>query len=536
MRAPGTERPATERPRARRWLRLAAGVAGIVCAALALAGIGEARPARGSAAAKALRALAPQGEKGLGGRVTVFRDPATLAPGSVVTAANGAMPPITVKLRTRLYWEDFAHGFLFPHPSLLLLQDVRSGRVLSERTLTSYPVIGGVPAPFVRSAAAYLGASDAIYDRRPLSDLVGSLGKPRASTAANPDLSDDGLVTVGQRDDPAFSYDFTSVNGLAKDLKLMHAPAEPSEAGLVTAITTLQQANKHDIVILLGGHGYAPIGKGKAYTDVHGDIVKEPESAVPQVTLQQQGNTAETLGPSAIKRILGKFPTLKFKLVIQSCYSGRFQEPLKGVPNLLITLTSTDADNVSIVGYWTAVFTALKDWANTPGAGDLAAGLRKAGASEAVKRWVAHFPQLLHPQISPVPAPPPPPPPPPPPAGPRAPKLQALSAVFMASQSQTTYTEVATDPDGRPLTYLWSFLEVNDPTCNKFNAGVPTSNQAVWHHAASDGCNHELEGANGHQGEITVLVTDGKFKCKATYAGSNTGTGPPPSECTKVGG
>jgi hypothetical protein len=502
--------------------------------ALALTGVGEARPALGGLGSSALRTLAPQGEKGLGGRVTVFRDPSALPPGTVISAAAGAMRPITVKVRAWLYWEDFGHGFLFPHPSLILLQDARSGRALSKRTLTSYPLVGGVPAPFVRSAAAYLNASGAVYDRHPLTDLLGFLRQPRASAAANPDLSGDGLVTIGQRDDPALTYDFTRVGELAKELKLEHAPAEPNEEGLVAAITKLKDAGKHDILIFLGGHGIAPIGKGHSYTDKQGNVSHEPESAIPQVTLQQQANSALTLSPGGIKRVLGKFPTLKFKLVIDSCYSGRFQEPLKGVPNLLITLTSTDADNFSVVGYGAAVFIALKDWANAAGAGDIAAGLRKAAASEAVKHWASYFPQFLHPQVSAPPAPPPPPPPPPPPA-PTEPKLMPLSAVFMAAQSQTTYTEVATDPDGRPLTYLWSFIELNDPTCNKFNAGVPAANQAVWHHAASDGCNHELEGPNGHQGEITVLVLDGKFKCKATYAGSNTGTGLPPSPCTKVG-
>jgi hypothetical protein len=112
------------------------------------------------------------------------------------------------------------------------------------------------------------------------------------------------------------------------------------------------------------------------------------------------------------------------------------------------------------------------------------------------------------------------------------PKLKPLDAVFQPGASQTVYTENATDPDGRRLTYQWGLVELNDPTCINFE---PTTaggqNFAIWHHGDTQGCNHGLEGSNGHQGVVAVVVTDERFTCAASYFGSNTGTGPAPTPC-----
>jgi hypothetical protein len=111
------------------------------------------------------------------------------------------------------------------------------------------------------------------------------------------------------------------------------------------------------------------------------------------------------------------------------------------------------------------------------------------------------------------------------------PQLKPLAAVFQAGASQTVYTENATDPDGRRLRYTWALVELNDPTCINFEPNTPAQNQAIWHHGDTQGCNHALEGSNGHQGVVGVVVSDEKFSCGAAYSGSNTGNGGPPSAC-----
>jgi hypothetical protein len=110
---------------------------------------------------------------------------------------------------------------------------------------------------------------------------------------------------------------------------------------------------------------------------------------------------------------------------------------------------------------------------------------------------------------------------------PQPPHVEPIDADFQPGASQTVYTEKATSDHG--LTYRWGLTELNDPTCVNFEAGKPALNQAIWHHADTQGCNHALEGSNGHQGVIGVTVSGGGFTCTAAYFGSNSGTGGPPT-------
>ena len=113
------------------------------------------------------------------------------------------------------------------------------------------------------------------------------------------------------------------------------------------------------------------------------------------------------------------------------------------------------------------------------------------------------------------------------------PKLTPISAVFQPANFQTVYTEVAANPDGRTLSYTWALAELNDPPCVNFEANKPLDNQAIWHHPDSQ-CNHALEGSNGHQGVIGLVVSDGKFSCPAVFLGSNTNVGPAPPPCQQT--
>ena len=124
----------------------------------------------------------------------------------------------------------------------------------------------------------------------------------------------------------------------------------------------------------------------------------------------------------------------------------------------------------------------------------------------------------------------------------KPPNLKPLEADFDSANKQTVYTERATDPDGRNLRYHWTLVEHNDPTCINFEPNQPRENQAIWHHADNQGCNHSLEGPRGHNGTITVVVRDGRFECAAFYNGSQgdngnpSGTGPDPPPCQPIGG
>src|SRR5665213_3119584 len=94
----------------------------------------------------------------------------------------------------------------------------------------------------------------------------------------------------------------------------------------------------------------------------------------------------------------------------------------------------------------------------------------------------------------------------------RPPKVTPLAAKFVQADFATYYSASATDPDGDTLTYTWSLKPPKaDAGCKLFSTPTPTS--AVWKHGDRDGCNHNIYGARGHPGIITLKVTDGTFTC-----------------------
>jgi hypothetical protein len=107
-----------------------------------------------------------------------------------------------------------------------------------------------------------------------------------------------------------------------------------------------------------------------------------------------------------------------------------------------------------------------------------------------------------------------------------------ITAVFDPTNTQTVYTWGLTPRPGSIIEYRWVFAELNDPTCNQFEANKPLKNQAIWHHGDTQGpCNHAVEGPNGHQGVIGVTSADNYYLCSAVFFGSNTGAGPAPPDC-----
>jgi len=108
------------------------------------------------------------------------------------------------------------------------------------------------------------------------------------------------------------------------------------------------------------------------------------------------------------------------------------------------------------------------------------------------------------------------------------PVLSKMHAHFVENEKSTYYTVEVTGTTAKP-TYSWALQPpTDDLTCNNFEV-TPAGNEAIWHHADTDGCHH-----NGiqHNGTIVVVVLVGGWKCTATYFGTLDGDGLQPDPCT----
>jgi len=109
------------------------------------------------------------------------------------------------------------------------------------------------------------------------------------------------------------------------------------------------------------------------------------------------------------------------------------------------------------------------------------------------------------------------------------PKLSPVKAVFEESQRATFYTESVTVAGQGTPTYTWRLSPPKDnPACNDFAPVLGSPNEAVWHHADTDGCRH-----NGiqHDGTVYVTVTTNDWVCTQSFFGTLTRTGSSAQTC-----
>jgi hypothetical protein len=112
------------------------------------------------------------------------------------------------------------------------------------------------------------------------------------------------------------------------------------------------------------------------------------------------------------------------------------------------------------------------------------------------------------------------------------PSLLPVKAVFDPNQRATFYT-VGIEQGGEPVvSYAWTLTTPpGNPTCNTFAPIPGKPNEAVWHHADTDGCTH-----NGiqHDGTVHVTVRSAHWSCKESFFGTLTRTGSPNAQCTRL--
>lgn len=111
------------------------------------------------------------------------------------------------------------------------------------------------------------------------------------------------------------------------------------------------------------------------------------------------------------------------------------------------------------------------------------------------------------------------------------PNLLPVKGVFDPNQRATFYT-IGVQQGGEPVvSYKWSLTTPpGNPTCNKFAPLPGKPNEAVWHHADTDGCTH-----NGvqHDGTVHVTALSAHWACTESFFGTLTRTGSPNAQCTR---
>lgn len=317
----------------------------VALAALALAGAADAIT-REQANAVALRVLKPQALKG---PTILFGLPKTLGARQVVVEAGSkslAAKPFIPKgapvgRKAWLFWLDQAAYARFLHPSRLLLVDDAGGKVLRNVAMSLYPLVDGKRPGFLTSWKAYASSRFQVFTNLPKSAARASArsATPALARAVPPGaFKDDCLISLGLRDDPLFSGDFTGVVGWAQKagLRAFRAPngpggRPPGGAELAAGVTDLvDKKGCKDVMIFISGHGYP----GPKYVPAlqTGDVAGAPWIGVTAASLQA---------------IVRAHPRTTFKLKLNGCYSGRFVEPLGKEPNLLVLETAAGTSEYS---------------------------------------------------------------------------------------------------------------------------------------------------------------------------------------------
>jgi hypothetical protein len=551
--------------------------AGLLLVAIVLPA-GAAALSRKQADAIALRVLKPQSGKG---NVILFGLPAPVRAGSRVAPADPpkGKPGRTVRTRVPrlrhaawLYWLDQAPYAMFSHPSRYLLVDDANGRVVKQAGIRWYPAVNGQRPAFVTpkgyASPRYRVFARVVRRTASVEPLPVSFSWPLATIPPGA-LNGECVLIVSDWSDPAFINDYDGFSDWSRSLKIPTffatgdgpdkiipgSKAKPADGdSLASTVTQIQKQGCKDIVLYMSGHGVAP-DEGPATVTTRVETVET-----------ELGEEKKATGITAadVATIVSQNPSTGFKLKIDACFAGRFEDELSepdgnggrkaAFKNLLIVEASSSATSVStfaiplldgndnpnnLAEFTNQNLTGLAKFFDSDqeiATATAAGGSLMAHALDRAFDLGAPVNHAVDPAGNPIR-----------PEkltnfGPEAPVLKPIHAVFVPSTFTTTYTEIAT---GDGLQYQWSIAMSADSDCAKgFKPNTPLQNQAQWYHAdVSQGgpCNHlgKSVGPRGHPGTVSLVVSNADWTCTATYVGSEgdngnpIGDGAPPPACTR---
>jgi len=537
--------------------------AAVAAALLVGAGASAGKAPPSSAADAALKAL---GAKSFKSSIVVYRSAAPLPAGTIVSESG----PTRFKGRgTRtvavkswklprpawLFWADLAPGADFSHPSRLALVDAKTGRAGAVAKLTWRPLVNGKPAvtrDFQRSRIVYSklvlpkktrSAAGLASTRLPTSALAPAFPKERDCMVSIGDYTD-------EREPSNFGDDLELFSKWATRRGLPKRTAE-RVAGFEDDIGDLIEKGCNDVILVVAGHGLAAPGTPNVATSPEPTVVLSERQVV-------KGGKAQTkitvITASDIRKIIEKYQRrARFKLIVDSCFSGRFEEALDDLqqgedPPIRVIVTSSAADEPTIRyiegvdresgdggSYFAKSITkALDDVRKTPdlwntAKDDMAIEIKMAAelVEEKPEKYgntavslelndigsVISAPQDITLELT----------------------ISAIKARFVEAERATHYTvPTVKGQKGAEIDFKWTLtLEKVDPDkavdtgCNNRGVLTGTAREFVWFHGnigdqvRDDGCTHALQGKFGHQGLIFLLVTsDDGWRCTATYKGT----------------
>ena len=279
-----------------------------------------------------------------------------LRAGSVITEARlgfptALLPALRIRERAWLYWENLGPLQRYTHPSIVLLIAARGGRILARARFATYPQTNGHAAPFITSHHPH-----ALYRRTPgrhhpikltaaalrrLRMALAATKKPNGVNAAlahATDTNNNLLITLVDHQTTGLGQTFANEEHAITGVFASHGvPTQSTQglSGLASAVDDASAAGRTTVTVFLDGHGMP-------------DLLAD----TPTVLL---GRTAGGVTAPDLVKIVQDHPDLKFNFIIDSCYSGRFVDPLSLEANVASVTTSSGATqqsgNPMILGY-----------------------------------------------------------------------------------------------------------------------------------------------------------------------------------------
>ena len=354
-------------------------------AVLALLGALAAAPpagaiSRAQAEKRALRILDPQHA---GGRIVVFGRRQPVGAGRMVGEASpmsSPLAPYTVPGTTRrlrgvsqkiapgitlrhgvwLFWEDLVHGAAFEHPSRLLLLNRTTGRVVLDRRLSWWPQIDGKNPRFVdddhRDRVLYVSGPDVLSRRAPRFAPLAPVAIAAAQRLGGPS---DCLFVIGDRTSASnaprlFGNSLDAMKDFAASHGLPPSEARTANDLFLKVYAAVKYQGCKDVMIFLAGHG-SPAPDTPDPLDPATPMTGTDEPTVEIGTFKDPTEDKVYSHPitgAMLRRLMGLFPpSVKFKIVIFSCFSGRFVDALRDDPHIKdggVIAGSSAADEYSV--------------------------------------------------------------------------------------------------------------------------------------------------------------------------------------------